>query len=41
MSRDEMIHYLQGPYPYTNWKKYKRAQLVAIFLNTVKRLGGR
>lgn len=41
MSRNEMIEYLSGPYPDTNWKRYKKVQLVAIFLNTVRRLGGR
>lgn len=41
MSKAEMIEYLSGPYLNTRWGKYKKAQLYAIFLKTVARLGGR
>lgn len=41
MSRNEMIEYLSGPYPFVRWQKYKKDQLYAIFLKTVARLGGR
>lgn len=41
MSKAEMIEYLSGPYPWVRWQKYPKAQLYAIFIKTVARLGGR
>lgn len=41
MTRREMIEYLSGPYPDVKWSKYRWAQLYAIFVKTVKRMGGR
>lgn len=41
MTRRAMEEYLSGPYPWVRWQKYKKAQLYAIFLKTVAKMGGR